>query len=87
MLLSHFRHVKLKDKGQLISKCLQFPSKNEQKQLNLGFHSSKLESVGSFVFWKKRHLKRSFQLFQTCRDSKFWTFFVDGKKSKLSILF
>ena len=38
--------------GQLISKCLdgglQFPPKNEGKQVDLRFHSSKVEFVCSF---------------------------------------
>ena len=48
-------------KGQVISKwlfwCLQFSPKNKRKQVNLRFHSSKVEFVRSFfggnVGWKK----------------------------------
>ena len=35
-------------RGQLISKCLQFPTKNELKQVKLRFHCSKVEFVRSF---------------------------------------
>ena len=38
--------------------CLQFPPKNKRKQVNLRFHSSKVE----FVFWRKIGLKKSFRL-------------------------
>ena len=37
------------NKGQIISKCLQFPPKNEQKQVDLRFHSSKVQFVHSFL--------------------------------------
>ena len=44
--------MQVSTKGRLISKwffwCLQFSPKNEQKQVNLRFHSSKVEFVPSF---------------------------------------
>ena len=44
--------------------CLQFPPKNERKQVNLRFHSSKVEFVGSF-HGGNVSLKKSFRLFLT----------------------
>ena len=41
--------------------CLQFPPKNEQKQVDLRFHSSKVEFVRSF-FGGNVGLKKSFRL-------------------------
>ena len=41
--------------------CLQFPPKNEQKQVNLRFHSSKVEFFRSF-FVGNVGLKKSFRL-------------------------
>ena len=50
-------------KGQFISKCLfwvyQFPPKNERKQVNLRFHSSKVEFIRSF-FGENVGSKKSF---------------------------
>ena len=46
--------------------CLQFPPKNERKQVNLRFHSSKVEFVRSF-FGGNVYLKISFRLFLTFR--------------------
>ena len=44
--------------------CLQFPPKNERKQINLRFHSRKVEIVRSF-FGGNIYLKKSFWLFLT----------------------
>ena len=44
--------------------CLQFPPKNEQKQVNLRFHSSKIEFIRLF-FGGNVYLKNSFRLFLT----------------------
>ena len=44
--------------------CLQFPPKNEQKQVDLRFHSSKVEFVHSF-FGGNIYLKNYFRLFLT----------------------
>ena len=44
--------------------CLQFPPKNERKQVDLRFHSSKVEFVCSF-FGGNVYLKKSFRLFLT----------------------
>ena len=44
--------------------CLQFSPKKEQKQVNLRFHSSKVEFVRSF-FGGNVYLKKSFRLFLT----------------------
>ena len=41
--------------------CLQFPPKNEQKQVDLRYHSSKVEFVGSF-FERIVGLKKSLRL-------------------------
>ena len=49
-------------KGQLISKCLQFPPKNERKQVDLRFHSSKVEFIRLF-FGGNDYLKKSFDFF------------------------
>ena len=48
--------------------CLQFPPKNERKQVDLRFHSNKVEFVRSF-FRGNIYLKKSFRLFPTfsCR--------------------
>ena len=46
--------------------CLQFPPKNERKQVDLRFHSSKVEFVLSF-FGGNVYLKKSFRLFLTFR--------------------
>ena len=49
-------------KGQLISKCLQFLQKKEQKQVDLRYHSSsKVEFIRSF-FGRNVGLKKSFRL-------------------------
>ena len=47
--------------------CLQFPPKNEQKQVNLRFHNSKLEFVHLF-FGGNVGLKKSFRLCLTFSD-------------------
>ena len=56
------------NKGQTISKCLfgvfNFLQKNEQKQVNLRFHSSKVKFVCSF-FGGNVYLNKSFRLFLT----------------------
>ena len=44
--------------------CLQFPPKNEQKQVDLRFHSSKVEFVRLF-FGGNVDLKKSFRFFLT----------------------
>ena len=44
--------------------CLQFPPKNEGKQVNLRFHGSKVEFVCSF-FGGNVSLKKSFGVFLT----------------------
>ena len=44
--------------------CLQFPPKNERKQVDLWFHSNKVEFVRS-IFGGNVGLKKSFQLFLT----------------------
>ena len=54
--------------------CLQFPPKNERKQGNLRFHSSKVslskvEFVRSF-FGGNVYLKKSFRLFMTFTTEK-----------------
>ena len=49
--------------------CLQFPPKNEQKPVNLRFHSSKVEFIFSF-FWRNVGLKKSFWLCLTFRWRK-----------------
>ena len=50
--------------------CLQFLPKNERKQVDLRFHSSKVEFVCSF-FWKKNiGLKKSFWLCLTFKMVK-----------------
>ena len=52
--------------------CLQFPPKNERKQVDLRFHSSKVEFVRSF-FGGNICLKKSFRLFLTFREyNKAW---------------
>ena len=64
-------------KGQLCnpeitSWCLQFPPKNEQKQFDLRYHSSKVEFVRSF-FGGNVILKKSFLIcltFTQARDQK-----------------
>ena len=50
--------------------CLQFPPKNERKQVNLRFHSSKVEFIRSF-FGRNVGLKKPFRLCLTtfCRNS------------------
>ena len=52
-------------KGQLISKCLfgvfNFFQKTERNQVNLSYHSSKVEFAGSF-FGRNAGLKKSFRL-------------------------
>ena len=61
--LSHPAGTALKNvaKGQLISKCLfgvfNFFQKNEQKQVDLRFHSSKVEFLFSF-FGRNAGLKK-----------------------------
>ena len=44
--------------------CLQFPPKNERKQVDLRFHSSKVEFICSF-FGGNLYLKKSFRFFLT----------------------
>ena len=44
--------------------CLQFPPKNERKQVDLKFHSSKVEFICLFFGWNV-YLKKSFRLFLT----------------------
>ena len=60
----HKRKDMYMDKGQIISKCLfgvfNFLQKNERKQVDLRFHSSKVEFVCSF-FGGNVSLKKSFQ--------------------------
>ena len=55
-------------KCRLISKCIfgvfKFPPKNERKQVDLRFHSSKVEFLHSF-FGGNVYLKKSFRLFLT----------------------
>ena len=55
-------------KGHIISKCLfwclQLPPKTNEKQVDLRFHSSRVEFVRSF-FGGNVYLKKSFQLFLT----------------------
>ena len=47
--------------------CLQFPPKNQPKQVNLRFHSSKVEFVRLF-FGGNVYLKKSFQIFLTFKN-------------------
>ena len=49
--------------------CPPFPPKNEQKQVYLRFHSSKVEFIRSF-FGGNVYLKKSFRLFLTFSKSK-----------------
>ena len=54
-------------RGQLISKCLQFPTKNELKQVKLRFHCSKVEFVRSFFVVNRGPPKTISELtFMTC---------------------
>ena len=41
----------------MVFECLQFPPKNEQKQVNLRYHSSKVEFFCSFFGGDRRHQK------------------------------
>jgi hypothetical protein len=50
--------------------CIQFPPKNERKQVDLRFHSSKVEFVRSF-FGGNVYLKKSFRHFLTFRYAHF----------------
>ena len=47
--------------------CLQFLPKNERKQVDLMYHSSKVEFIRS-IFGRIVGLKKSFQLCLTFRD-------------------
>ena len=62
--INNFGHAsRPKPKGQIISFwCLQFPPKNQRKQVDLRFHSSKVEFVRSF-FWRKRQLEKIISTF------------------------
>ena len=61
------------DKGQLIFEmsfwCLQFLLKNERKQVDLRYHSSKVKFVRSF-FGRNIGLKKSFRICLTFRLGK-----------------
>ena len=61
--------------------CHQFPPKNEQKQVDLRFYSSKVEFVHSF-FGRNVGLKNSFRLFLifTKGPKKFWNQFCGRLK-------
>ena len=55
--------------------CLQFPPKNERKQFDLRFHSSKVKFVCSF-FGGNISLKKSFRLCLTFRRSTIFFYLI-----------
>ena len=77
-------------KGQLISKCLycvfNFFPKNEQKQVDLRFHSSKIEFVcsrlGNDVLKKSFLLFLTFRIEETSWERKCGKIFTQHYKSK-----
>ena len=50
--------------------CLRFPPKNERKQVDLRYHSSKVEFLRSFFGGNRRHQK-PFQIYLTFRTCNF----------------
>ena len=53
--------------------CLRFPPKNEQKQVDLRYHSSKVEFLHSFFGGNRRHQKPfwNYLTFNTEKELKF----------------
>ena len=45
------------DNFEMVFWCLRFPTKNEQKQVNLRYHSSKVEILRMFFWGNQRHQK------------------------------
>ena len=43
--------------------CLQSPPKNERKQVDLSFYSSKVEFIHPAIFWRKRLLEKIISTF------------------------